>query len=219
LVNDIVKYYGNSKIPIEHHIIQDHKGGIIPKGVYSDDIEISYFGYSKEMKIFSTEFVNNNLNRNFTIEYIYEAKGLLKSFSDFRTDASYGNITYNYNMLNWKFNNLNDNKHGQNLKIEILFDLGPDFSYEPTKFSFPFTKTHIHIPHDNNSITNIVKFSSNKILHYNETLSLEAKFPLYFETCKYYNLNLMVFATKVVFICLFFFIIIVIVKLICSSIK
>jgi hypothetical protein len=244
-INETIRYKIDPKKPIYNpilHVIgpdigQKNSGvKIKPKGVYSNNLNIDYFGFSKHIRTFSTYVKNDSLSeKNPTIEYIYDAKNLIKSFSDFRDEASYENITYNFNMFSWNF--INQNSENLNLKIELYFDLGERFIKEDTNFTLPFKKSVIHLLKSevNNEISHnfsklydekasqfkinrtIVKFEYEKILTVNETVSFDAKFPLYFENCKNFKLNHMVFIVGIFFICFFAFVIYMIGNLILTD--
>lgn len=195
----------------------DTEYNISPRGVYSEDVDIEYFGFSKIIRTFSTYFKfkqpNNTTHSAFSapsqiaLEYIYTARNLIQSFSDFRNDSSYDNLSLNYNLLTWHFKNENYNQQPQKLKIEFYFDLGESFVDEKYNVSIPMQKTvlnkiynssdSIHSSDSASVSHSVVKFSNSKEikLNFNETLQLDFIFPLYFENCKNYNLNFIVVIT------------------------
>jgi hypothetical protein len=213
-VNDTI-IYENSKLrsPIEHVVIAEndkHNYKISPKGVYSGNVNIEYFGFSKGIKTFSTYFQKKENASLVNMEYIYDVRNLIKSFSDFRDEASYQNITYNYNLISWHFQNQNENKEDLKIKIEYYFDIGDKFMNEMTNFSIPMKKSNFTIAsQDSQNLDYIVKFETENeiILHFNETLTQLVRFPLYFENCKNYKLNTFVVITGFIFIAFFFFVI------------
>jgi hypothetical protein len=214
-INDTIIYQNNQlKSPIEHKVVNNFHGldyNISPKGVYSENVDVEYFGFSKMIKTFSTFFktknslkVNNSTHpQDVSIEYIYTARNLIQSFSDFRNDSSYDNITLNYNLFTWHFKNENDNREPQKLKIEFYFDLGETFQNEKFNVSIPMEKIVLNkiyervIPELGSNQHTIVKFTNSKeiILPFNESMQLDFVFPLYFENCKNYNLNFLVVFT------------------------
>lgn len=218
-VNDTIEYESNSfKSPIEHIVtndIENHGYKISPKGVYSDDMDVQYFGFSQSIKTFSTYFTNKtdaiskspSTNNLTTLEYIYTAKNLIRSFSDFRDEASYENITYNYNMLSWYLRNENDNFEDVRIKLEYYFDIGSAFADETTNFTVPMKKKVFQYASHGKNKT-IVKFSTlnDLVLKYNESLYAQAKLPLYFENCKNYQLNFLVLLTGFFFVAFFGFV-------------
>lgn len=210
-INETIIYSGQVLTnPIEHVVLVNNTSNklkIIPISVTSKNVTIDYFGFSKGIKTFSAYYNNTNNLTTFDIEYNYIASKLIKSFSDFRNEASYENITYNYNQFSWKIKNENINKETQNLKIEIYFDLGANFVNEYSNFTLPMEKSIISKVGSDNSYQPVVKFTSNTELNYNNTLIFDAKFPLYFENCKNYKLNLIVLLTGFVFIGFFVFVV------------
>jgi hypothetical protein len=207
-VNDTVVYENPLDSPIEHVIENDNVGNMFSssaKGVYSKDVDIDYYGHSSKIKTFSTYFSNpkdhkdskGNSAATTRFEYIYEARNLIHSFSDFRDGASYNNLTRNYNAMSWMVKNENENKHSEVLAFEIYFDLGHHFVNETSFFNTNMSKSIIEVKGENNSTKTIVKYKSLKdlILNYNQTYILNLHFPLYFENCKNYRLNLLISIT------------------------
>jgi hypothetical protein len=201
-VNDTVIYDSPLNSPIEHVIENDNIGNKFSSsaiGVYSKDVDIDYYGHSSKIKTFSTYFTNPKGKSASTakFDYIYEARNLLHSYSDFRDGASYNNLTRNYNAMSWTIKNGNENKHSESLSFEIYFDLGLHFINETCLFNTNMTKSYLEKREENNLTKTIVKYKSksNMILKYNDSFILEVNFPLYFENCKNYRLNLLISIT------------------------
>jgi len=187
--------------------------GISPEGVYSQNLNVDYFGFSKGINAFSTYF---NTNKNHTIgepdssmEFIYQANNLIHSFSDFRDDASYENIEYNFNSFKWSFRNSNQNQKNLIVKIILFFDLSDNFITEQFISSIPMNRTLIKTTDFRNASKSIVKLSNqNEInLKFNETVDFLIKFPLYFENCKNYKLNFVIVMTGFLFLLFLVFVI------------
>ena len=212
-VNDTIIYDNSLNSPFEHSIIEPDEENYFKssaKGVYSRDVNVEYFGYSSGIKTFSTYFTENKnySKKNVTFEYIYEARNLLHSFSDFRNGASFQNLTYNYNAFSWQLKNENDNQESLKIKLYLYFDLGEAFYNETCNFTSPMEKSSFIIK-DGNLAKRIVKYTSNNdiVLKYNQTFNFQVHFPLYFESCKNYKLNLIVAITGFILVGLLLFVI------------
>lgn len=217
-VNDTIIYETSELTsPIEHVILNKNQEAngykMKPKGVYSEDLEILYFGYIQNIKTFSTYFSTNHTNTKKNnsetkVEYIYEVKNFIKSFSDFTNNPEYDDIAYNYDLLSWNFKNQNANFENITLKLEYFFDVGNKFANEPTHFSLPMNKTVYTNQDKKGNLKTIVKYetTNNFTLEFNKTFLAQAKVPLYFENCKNYKLNSLVFYTGVFFVLFFGFV-------------
>lgn len=128
-------------------------------------------------------------------------------------------MKYNYNSFKWDFMNKNKNQTRQYLNIEVYFDLEEELERGKTGFSTDMSRTVIQVKDDEDNIKNIVKFTSYKLLEYNETMKFEVKFPLYFEYCKNYKLNLMVVISSGLFLILFTAVIYMMIALVISGNK
>lgn len=214
-VNDSIKYSSkNLTSPIEHTVLGDYstsKAKISPLAVNSEDLFVKYYGFSNSIKTFSTYFDKKTKKTDVTLNYDYKAHKLLETFSDFREEAYYGNINFNYNFFTWSFANTNYNSTDKMLNVEITFDLGNTFPYEDTYFSMDMKKSidNLSVELDSGEVINkpIVRFEGYKTLNFNETFKFDVKFPLYFENCKNYTLNKLVVITGIIFFVFFIFVI------------
>ena len=94
---------------------------------------------------------NTNINQNqndttgkfvdFNLEYIYDAKHLIHSVSDFRSTPNFNNITYNFDRFYWYLKNENFDKSDDHMKIEFFFDMEESFYTENIFLNLNFTKT------------------------------------------------------------------------------
>lgn len=78
---------------------------------------------------------------DFSLEYIYDAKHLIHSVSDFRSTPHFNNISYNYDVFTWHLSNENNDKSDEKLKIELFFDMEENFYNENIFMNLNFTKT------------------------------------------------------------------------------
>lgn len=94
-----------------------------------------------------TQDPNNNLIQSdgklvdFNLEYIYDAKHLVHSVSDFRSTPDFNNITFNFDRFYWNLKNENFDKSDQLLKIEFFFDMEESFYNENIFLNLNFNKT------------------------------------------------------------------------------
>ena len=96
LINDFVIYEKLSNINfVEHMVLHNNGESIEPKGVYSDQVAISFFAFNRKLNIFSVYFENPKDYANFTIEYDYIAKNLLKSVIEPEKNKRISNIRKN----------------------------------------------------------------------------------------------------------------------------
>jgi hypothetical protein len=78
---------------------------------------------------------------DFSLEYIYDAKHLIHSVSDFRSTPDFNNITYNYDRFIWNLINENYDKSDETVKIELFFDMEETFYSENIFVNLNFTKS------------------------------------------------------------------------------
>lgn len=79
-INDFVRYEKLSNINfVEHMVLHNNGESVEPKGVFSKDVDINFYAFNKKLNIFSVYFENPKDNTNFTIEFDYVGKNLLKS--------------------------------------------------------------------------------------------------------------------------------------------
>ena len=91
-INDSVSYEKLSNINfVEHMVLHNNGESIEPKGVYSDQVTINFFAFNRKLNIFSVYFENHKDYANFTIEYDYTAKNLLKSVIDLEKNKKISN--------------------------------------------------------------------------------------------------------------------------------
>jgi hypothetical protein len=201
---------------IEHWILHNNVEDIDPKGVTSNDINIRYFTFNRKMNAFAVyfNFDENHVNKQeFTITFQYEAVNLIKSYNNFpeggdndafflenKSNVNSGNIiNYNYNTFLWKLYNKNFPSVGNEyISIEIIFDLGNDFSKYTIYSTYPefnFKK----IVEKVEELTTI-KYLWNGKLDSQEVVVMEVKFPLYFENCKYFSVNFFMVVIGSIFI-------------------
>jgi hypothetical protein len=189
-VNDSVSYNTTSNLNfVEHMILHNNADTIEPRGVYSEDFGINLFAFNKKMNIFSVYF-DDIKPSEFAIEYNYDAVNLIK------TNMESANGT-DYNSLIWKVLNQNFVHLGQNVTVELYFDLGKEFVNEDIEFNLNFTKS---IEYDR--MKTIVKYEWNGYVQPQEVVIIQAKFPLYFETCGYINVNWLMILIGSVFLAL-----------------
>lgn len=217
-INDTIAYENiNNRNFVEHMILHNNAEVIDPKGVYSDDININFFAFNRKLNIFSVYFDNKaNKTNNFTIEYDYDAIGLIKSnivlkdelnqvLQQERKDNTFysmnqaENLT-NFNKVNnnnfiWKILNQNFIKTRENVTLQVFFELGKDFQHEDVEFSLNFTKSI-----KDQEGKNLVKYEWNGMIEPQEVLVLQAKFPLYFEHCGNLSINLVMIFVGAIFI-------------------
>jgi len=193
-------------------ILHNNAESIDPKGVYSDDININFFAFNRKLNIFSVYFdqkktsenslsnINEkNIDSNFKIEFNYNALNLIKTII---TENKNENSTLveaenskNYNSFIWKILNQNFIKHKENVVIELYFDLGKNFQHEDVEFSLKFVKS---ILEENKK--QIVKFRWEGVIEPQEVIILQAKFPLYFDSCGNISINLVMIFIGSIFI-------------------
>ena len=91
-INDSVSYEKLSNINfVEHMVLHNNGESIEPKGVYSDQVTINFFAFNRKLNIFSVYFENHKDYANFTIEFDYTAKYLLKSVIDVEKNKKISN--------------------------------------------------------------------------------------------------------------------------------
>lgn len=78
---------------------------------------------------------------DFSLEYIYDAKHLIHSVSDFRSTPDFNNITYNFDRFIWNLKNENSDKSQETVKIELFFDMEESFYSENIFVNLNFTKS------------------------------------------------------------------------------
>ncbi len=78
---------------------------------------------------------------DFNVEYIYDAKHLIHSYSDFRSTPKFNNISFNYDRIIWNLKNENSDKSDENIKIEYFFDMEENFYSENIFLNLNFSKT------------------------------------------------------------------------------
>jgi len=78
---------------------------------------------------------------DFSLEYIYDAKHLIHSISDFRSTPDFNNITYNYDRIIWNLINENYDKSDEIVKIQLFFDMEESFYSENIFMNLNFTKS------------------------------------------------------------------------------
>jgi hypothetical protein len=162
IINENISYFASST-SIEHIILHNNAFSLVPINVTSDSIDINLFTFNKDLNMFYVFFSEKNFNSNtITIEYTYEAIGLIKSTND--------KIS---NEFLWKFLNINTELPSK-LEIEINIQTN-DFGIEKVLSNLPFD-----IKKQNNSIRCEWKgrIDSQEILIYT------MKFPLIFKNCE-----------------------------------
>ncbi len=102
----------------------------------------------------------------FNLEYIYDAKHLIHSVSDFRSTPDFNNITYNFDHFIWNLKNENSDKSDETVKIELFFDMEESFYSENIFINLNFTKTIILLNQTEKSAieNSYSKISSNILL-------------------------------------------------------
>ena len=210
---------------IEHMILHNNGETIDPIGVYSDKVNISFFAFNKKLNLFSVYFDNNEDNKEFSIEYDFIAENILKSkieranynsnvstksservspfvithknnFSNEDTSINHTiNNNQNFNWFVWKILNENFMKKEENLKIEVLFDVGDNFDQMKIDFSLNFKKSSEIV-----NKVKMLKYSWKGTLKPSQMLVLECKFPLIFEKCGAMNLNFLMIMIGSIFI-------------------
>ena len=92
----------------------------------------------KSIALSSAKSLNNTVGNSspapisfvdFSLEYIYDAKHLIHSVSDFRSTPDFNNITYNYDRFIWNLVNENSDKSEEIVKIQLFFDMEESFYY------------------------------------------------------------------------------------------
>ena len=78
---------------------------------------------------------------DFNLEFIYDAKHLIHSVSDFRSTPDFNNITYNYDRFFWILKNENYDKSDETVKFEFFFDMEESFFTEDIHLNLNFTKS------------------------------------------------------------------------------
>jgi len=211
LINDTIYYSKVSNINfIEHMILHNNDEKIDPYGVYSDKVNISFFAFNKKLNIFSVYFDSNKNFKDFSIEYDFLAKNIIKTNIEKRNDLPSARLSPNFlshnnslpynKMINsfpnnhnwfiWKIFNENYLKTDEIINIEVIFQLGEYTENLKVDFSLNFTKIYEY----NNNNEKLVKFSWEGILKPSDLIILECKFPLFFEKCGIININyLMIF--------------------------
>lgn len=213
LVNDTVEYEQFTKNinVIEHLVLHNNVDFIDPKGVFSDDVNISFFAYNKKINMFSVYYDNPKEKSNYTFEYDYLAVNLIKSFNNNSPDKldkdPLNKITSNsttvaninataYNSFIWKFFNENLLKISQKITVEFYFSIDKLFEKENVTFSVGnFTKGIVL-----ENAQRIVKYTATFDVPHEEVLVLDVKFPMYFENCGGYNMNVPMIIVGAVFI-------------------
>jgi len=228
-VNDTVHYTTiNSVNFIEHMILHNNAESIEPKGVYSEDININFFAFNRKLNIFSVYFdqkknsekstrkiseihssaADSNASggsNNILIEFNYNAMNLIKTIIsehknenstliDASADAGVDSFK-NYNSFIWKILNQNFIKHKETVSIDLFFDLGRNFVNEDVEFSLNFTKSIIE-----ENKKQIVKFHWEGEIEPQDVIILQAKFPLYFNSCGNISINLVMIFIGSIFI-------------------
>lgn len=221
-VNDTVNYTTINNVNfIEHMILHNNAESIDPKGVHSNDVTINYFAFNRKLNIFSVYFDpkknpyspvmnkndTNNANEknyvdsNFLIEFDYNAINLIKSIvvenksENSTNDFNDNDSSKNYNSFIWKILNQNFIKHKENVVIELYFDLGKNFQHEDVSFSLKFEKSLIE-----ENKKQIVKFRWEGVIEPQEVVILQAKFPMYFDSCGNISINLVMIFIGSIFI-------------------
>ena len=191
-INDTATYKELFKINfIEHMILHNNADGIDHKGVYSEDLDISYFSFNKKLNTFNVYFENKRRSDYYTIEYDYEAVNLIKT----STSNSFNKLNriednlkvYNFNNFIWKIINQNFIQYKEKINIEIIFNLGETFDPKFVELNLKNYTFYVEIrkpinKHDHEIRTTYV-FKWSGLLQPQEVLVLNAKFPLYFENC------------------------------------
>jgi hypothetical protein len=214
LINDTINYSKLSNINfIEHMILHNNDEKIDPSGVYSDNVNISFFAFNKKLNIFSVYFDTNKNFKDFSIEYDFIAKNIIKAMVEKRNDQPGARLSQiflshnnslssnkminsfpnNYNWFIWKIFNENYLKTEEYISIEVVFQLGEFTENLKVDFSLNFTKIY-----ENNNNEKSVKYTWEGILKPSDLIILECKFPLFFEKCGMINVNyLMIFIGSV----------------------
>lgn len=87
LINDTIQYYGLFlQNPILHTLKGSKIARITPVNVLSNDLNVDYYAYSKRVKTFSTYWESKLDKPSVSIQYMYSAKNIIESHSDFTND-------------------------------------------------------------------------------------------------------------------------------------
>jgi hypothetical protein len=210
-ITDTVLFRKETEINfIEHWILHNNVEEIDPKGVTSNDVNIRYYTFNRKMNAFTVYFnydENHLQKKEFSIVFQYDAVNLIKSinnvpdatdsdsyFIDAKDKVDIGKLdirNFNYNTFLWKLYNKNfPSIRMEYISIEINFDLGREFgkynifSVDP---KFNFKKIIDKNEFDEQSK---VIYQWNGRVDSQEVLVMEIRIPLYFEKCKYLNMNL-----------------------------
>jgi hypothetical protein len=220
-VTDTVLFRKETEINfIEHWILHNNVEDIDPKSVTSNDVNIRYYTFNRKMNAFTVYFnfdENHSDKKEFTIIFQYDAVNLIKSYNNFPegTDSDsffidakdkierdkLDNYNYNYNTFLWKLYNKNfPSVRMEYITIEINFDMGRDFGkYNIFSVDPKFNFKKIIQKNVFDEMTN-VKYLWNGSVDSQEVLVMEIKFPLYFENCKYLNMNIIMVILGSIFI-------------------
>lgn len=156
--NNYKKTFSNNKAETLTHASKGEKSG--ENKLYSkDSSDLLNININKNnIKDFENN-INNNFNSNnnkysnksgiikqtkfldVNLEYIYDAKHLIHSVSDFRNTPDFNNISYNYDIFTWHLVNENYDKSDEAVTIELFFDMEESFYNENIFMNLNFTKT------------------------------------------------------------------------------